>query len=177
MISWSSSLIRCCAATALIVVVGCSGASDGGPTAPPGAPEPQQVEFESFALVNVARTEAGVEPSVSFRDDLARVARAHSEDMRDQGYFAHLNGRGETVSERLTTAGISFRAAGENLASTTNIANPAAWAHDRLMASEEHRPNILSPRFSLMGVGRGPRTPRRRERRSGGDVPRPSACR
>jgi uncharacterized protein YkwD len=107
----------------------------------------------SFQFVNDARAENQVDPLLELREALALVAREHSRRMRDQGFFSHRDPQGRTIADRLSEAGIGYRVAGENLARTTNISNPAAWAHEQLMQSDEHRPNILSPDFELMGVG------------------------
>jgi uncharacterized protein YkwD len=73
--------------------------------------------------------------------------------MRDQGFFGHQDGLGRRVGERLTAAGIRYRVVAENLAMVTNASNPAAWAHEQLMQSSEHRPNILDPSMQLIGIG------------------------
>lgn len=140
------------AALVLATASGCSRGGGGSPTAP-GEPSPALVEFDSYALVNSARAANGVQPPLELREAIARVARDHSARMRDEGFFGHEDGQGRTVVERLTEAGIPFAEAGENLAMTVGIADPAAWAHDQLMASSEHRPNILNPGYELVGVG------------------------
>ena len=136
----------------LILLSACSGGGDASPTAP-GSPGTAQVEFDSFSLVNGARNQNDVDPQLELREALAQVAREHSQAMRDQNFFSHQDAQGRTVGDRLAEAGISFRIAAENLARTTNIPDPAAWAHGELMQSSEHRPNILNPGFELVGVG------------------------
>lgn len=137
-----------------LLVVGCSGGGSGTPTpTSPQAPSPAQIELDSYTLVNTARADHGVDPPLELRERIAEVARAHSEAMRDEGYFAHRDSQGRDVAGRLSDAGIAFDVAAENLAMVTNIANPAAWAHDHLMNSSEHRPNILDTRVELIGVG------------------------
>jgi uncharacterized protein YkwD len=137
-----------------LLLVACSGGGGGAaPTAPTVAPNVPQVEFDSFELVNGARAENDVDPQLDLRERIAEVARQHSEQMRAQGFFAHKDPQGRTVRDRLTEAGIPYSVAAENLARVTNHPNPAGWAHEQLMASEQHRPNILSPEFSLIGVG------------------------
>ncbi len=149
------SLFRDSTALAVLcVLVACSGGGGGAaPTAPPGSPSPPQVEFDSFELVNDARAANGVAPQLALRERIAEVAREHSRQMRTEGFFGHEDPQGRTVRERLAEAGIRFSVAAENLAQVTNHPNPAAWAHEQLMASSQHRPNILSPEVSLIGVG------------------------
>ncbi len=149
-----SSLFRCGVALAALLLAACSGGGGGtAPTAPTVAPSPPQVEFDSFGLVNDARAENGVDPPLELRESIAEVARQHSEQMRTQGFFGHEDPQGRTVHDRLTEAGIAFSVVAENLARVTNHPNPAGWAHDQLMASAEHRPNILSPSVTLIGIG------------------------
>lgn len=147
-------LRRSAALAAALLVGACSGGGGGAaPTAPTIAPSPPQVEFDSFALVNDARAENGVDPQLDLRERIAEVAREHSDQMRVQGFFAHEDPQGRTVFDRLSDAGIPYSLAAENLARVTNHPNPAEWAHGQLMASEQHRPNILNPAVSLIGVG------------------------
>lgn len=137
----------------LLLVVACSsGGGAGSPTAP-GAPSVAQIEFDSFTLINGARTGNGIDPPLELREAVAAVARGHSRNMRQQGFFGHADPAGQTLVQRLADEGITYRVAAENLARVTNVENPAAWAHDQLMQSAEHRPNILNSDFQFVGVG------------------------
>ena len=138
----------------LLLAIACSGGG-GGPSTPtsPGALSTAQVEFDSYGLVNEARLENGVDPQLALREAIARIAREHSEAMRDESFFGHHDSQGRRVGQRLADAGISYDVAAENLAQVTNSANPARWAHDQLMASDSHRPNILNSSMELIGVG------------------------
>ena len=132
--------------------VACGGGGDsGGPTAPLGTTV-AEVEFESFQLANAARSESNVQPQLNLNDAIVRVARAHSESMRDQNFFGH-QGPDGGMRARLRAAGISFSIAGENLAKMTSVPNPAGQAHAQFMNSAEHRDVMLDPRFQLAGVG------------------------
>lgn len=110
------------------------------------------VEDQSFQLINSARGEEGV-PQVTFDDQLSRIAREHSEAMRDRGFFSHTDPDGNGLRKRLKAHGVSFSAAGENLALVTDSSNPAGRAHQQLMASPEHRGVMLAERFRRAGVG------------------------
>jgi uncharacterized protein YkwD len=77
--------------------------------------------------------------------------------MFQQGYFAHVDPDGTTPFERMRTGGVSFRAAGENLA----LAPTVEVAHNGLMNSPGHRENILSPDFTQVGTGIGYDAPER----------------
>ena len=63
--------------------------------------------------------------------------------MFQQGFFAHVDQTGTTPFDRMRAGGVSFRAAGENLA----LAPTVQIAHDGLMNSPGHRANILNPRY------------------------------
>jgi len=105
-------------------------------------------EKDMVSLINSERTKLGLAPLV-VDGSIVAVARAHSLDMFQRRYFAHVNPEGEDVVDRLLKAGISFRTAGENLAFSADVDT----AHDGLMESEGHRHNILDPSFRRIGVG------------------------
>ncbi len=135
-----------------MIGVGCGGgANPDSPTTPLGTTV-AEVEFESFQLVNAARSDSNVQPQLDLEETISRVAREHSEAMRDQGFFGH-EGPAGGIGARLRAAGIRFSTAGENLAKLSSVPNPAGEAHARFMASAEHRDLILDPRFQLGGVG------------------------
>jgi uncharacterized protein YkwD len=134
------------------LALACSGGGGGGPTAP-GSPSVAEVESASFQLLNQARTTAGL-PALQLDPALSAIARAHSEAMRDRGFFDHRDPvTGKTFTDRLRDAGQAFRTAGENLAMVTNAADPAGFAHSNLFASPEHRADMLNPSFNRVGVG------------------------
>lgn len=108
----------------------------------------QQAEQEMLQLVNVERAKAGIGPVV-FDEALADVARAHSQDMFKRGYFSHYSPEGTSPFDRMSTAGIEFLYAGENLA----LAPSTPLAMQGLMNSPGHRANILNPNFKKLGVG------------------------
>lgn len=138
----------------LLLLLGLALACGGGssPTAPDGQGV-VEVEQRSFSLLNGARAAAGVTPAFGLDPEVARVARRHSESMRDHGFFGHRDPEGRTLAQRLAEAGISYQGAAENLARVTGAADPASWAHEQLLASAEHRGNILDRDFELAGVG------------------------
>ena len=133
-----------------LLATGC-GASSGSPT-DPGVQSAASVELTVYQLVNQSRVNAGLDP---LENDpvIAEVARRHSEEMRDLGYFSHVDPEGMDVADRLHAASIQFSAAAENLIRVENATNPGGYAHDRLMASAAHRANILDPRFTRIGIG------------------------
>ena len=100
-----------------------------------------------LALVNAERAAAGC-GALSADSGLASVARAHSADMRDRGFFDHVNLDGLDPFDRAERAGISARA--ENLA--YGQPDPAA-VMDAWMNSAGHRANILNCSLTRLGVG------------------------
>ena len=100
-------------------------------------------------MVNDERVARGL-PAVSAQSQLATAARAHSADMAANNYFDHNSQDGTKFSARLTAAGYSWIAAGENIAAGYRTAKAVmtGW-----MASKGHCENILSGAFSELGVG------------------------
>lgn len=101
-----------------------------------------------LALVNQERTSRGLK-SLSRDEKLREVARAHSKDMFERGYFSHYNPEKESPFERMDRMGVEYLTAGENLAyaPTTDI------AHRGLMNSPGHKANILKDSFGKVGIG------------------------
>lgn len=108
----------------------------------------QATEDAMIELVNKERVSQGLKALV-FDEKLREVARLHSQDMFEKGYFSHFSPEGETVADRAQRQGIDFLVIGENLAYAPSL----ELAHQGLMNSEGHRANILSPDFGKIGVG------------------------
>lgn len=106
-------------------------------------------EKQMFDMVNKERTARGIRALSLGSQALIGVARAHCEDMFERGYFSHYTPEGLSPFDRMLNAGISFTAAGENLALAPNV----DLAHKGLMESPGHRANILSPDFGRVGIG------------------------
>ncbi len=105
-------------------------------------------EMEMFRLVNEERALRGL-PELEMDESIREVARMHSVDMFQKGYFSHVDPQGNTFFERMINGGITFTAAGENLA----MAPTVSIAHQGLMDSPGHRENILRPEFRRIGIG------------------------
>jgi uncharacterized protein YkwD len=108
----------------------------------------EATEERMLELINRERLAAGVPPVVIDRE-LTEVARLHSRDMWERGFFAHNNPDGESPFDRMREGRISFLIAGENIA----LAPALGLAHRGLMNSPGHRENILDPRFGRVGIG------------------------
>jgi uncharacterized protein YkwD/uncharacterized membrane protein required for colicin V production len=105
-------------------------------------------EAQMLDLLNLERVRHGLKPLV--RDPtLDEVARAHSIEMLQQGYFSHVTPEGKNPFDRMRAAGVRFTVGGENLA----LAPTVALAHQGLMDSSGHRANILGPEYTRVGIG------------------------
>ncbi|MGO8789865.1 MAG: CAP domain-containing protein [Terriglobia bacterium] len=143
---------------------------DGG-GAPPSLPEvPARqssgrgraggMEQLMWELVNRDRADPANAPETHGRglplrwnDRLAVVARAHSLEMLNQGYFAHMDPRGRSVAGRIEAAGMQWQAVGENIAIYTTVARAEAAFMNEPRFTQNHRANILSPDFTDVGIG------------------------
>jgi uncharacterized protein YkwD len=103
--------------------------------------------------VNQVRADAGLAP-LADTDPLDAVAADRSADMVTRHYFSHTTPDGLDVFALLDRRGISFAAAGENLAWTTyGDEKAAASALDGFLGSPPHRANLLDPAYREIGVG------------------------
>ena len=111
------------------------------------------VEKQAFDLINQLRQDAGIEP-LAWRDDLANLARLHSEDMAEQKYFSHRGSDGTMVDDRADKLGITrWSAIGENIAFLRGYDDAAKFAVDRWMESPRHKQNLLDKRWKETGMG------------------------
>jgi uncharacterized protein YkwD len=105
-------------------------------------------EARMLVLVNEERAKVGA-PPLTVDPELVQSARAHSQDMWERQYFAHMNPDGDDPFDRMLAADATFLYAGENLA----LAPTAELAHIGLMRSPGHKRNILDPNFRRVGIG------------------------
>ena len=108
----------------------------------------EQSEKDMFNLVNKERQSRGIK-ILTFDISLRKIAREHSEDMFQRGYFSHYSPEGLTVADRALKAGIDFLVIGENLAYAPTLES----AFKGLMNSPGHRENILSTDYKKIGIG------------------------
>lgn len=120
--------------------------------APTGAPvSAGQASYtqQIVNLVNKERAAAGLSP-VSALDSLNKVAAAKATDMRANHYFSHTSPTYGSPFDMMSSFGITYRAAGENIAMGQRSPEEVmtAW-----MNSPGHRANILNKDFNYIGVG------------------------
>ena len=119
-----------------------------------------ELERQVHAGINSERAKNGVSP-LRWEDQLAAVARAHSDDMTSRGYFSHDTPEGLGPSERVDRAGYScwkgsHYGVAENIAIETTsggIDRVAAEAVRGWMNSPGHRTNLLGRQYDRTGVG------------------------
>ncbi len=119
-------------------------------SAAPGeeAAKDQKSELDAVrAMLNAARASEALKPLASDAA-LDKLARAHSEQMRDVRTVGHDVGGGD-LGERLANASLTLRAQGENVAGAGSLVR----AHRALWLSPSHRTNILDGRFTKVGIG------------------------
>jgi len=81
---------------------------------------------------------------------LRHAARAHSQDMADQDYFAHDSLDGRTPWTRIAAAGYTASAVGENIAAGNSTAQRT---FDQWLNSPGHCRNMMKSNANEMGVG------------------------
>ena len=122
-------------------------------------------------------------PPLQWSDELAEIARAHSQDMASRDFFSHVNPGAQGPTDRAREAGFSCKknqsgyrtsGIGENIFYTYqyesyktwsengrerrryNWKSPPALAREVVqgwMDSANHRKNILNPRYDRQGLG------------------------
>lgn len=106
-------------------------------------------EIRVAELVNEIREKNGLNKLI-LNSELSDVARLKSQDMKDNNYFSHTSPTYGSPYDMMTKFGIKYTFAGENLArgqkTPEQVVN--AW-----MNSPGHRKNILSARYTQIGVG------------------------
>ena len=137
-----------------------------GPTGPTGQ-WPQvpllNVEQRVFELVNEERAKRDMSPLL-LDTTLVDIARTHSADMLDRGFFDHVNPDGDGPADRVAQAhrrligGTSENVWTGIRSEIIETEELAGRIMNGLMNSPDHRANILTEKLTHMGVGvtRGP---------------------
>ncbi|MHB8158372.1 MAG: CAP domain-containing protein [Desulfocucumaceae bacterium] len=127
----------------------------GGSGTVPQTPQqpPQQTGLSAdetllVSLINQERAKAGL-PALALDSRLSQVARLKALDFVNKGYFGHTSPTYGTYRNMLTSYGVRYVNAGENLVSSYT----AARAHTALMNSTGNRANILKSNYSCVGIG------------------------
>ena len=109
---------------------------------------PDEVRRRLFELINAERARAGL-AALTFDPGLSEAALRHSEDMRANGFVAHVSPATGSTEDRLLRAGIVTSLAAENVSrgySPDEI-------HKGFMDSPGHRAAILLAGATHVGIG------------------------
>ncbi|WP_046175152.1 CAP domain-containing protein [Domibacillus indicus] len=106
-------------------------------------------EAQLADISNLVREQAGV-PRLLWKPEIRALAREHSKDMLEAGFFDHESPEFGNVKERLTGAGIAFQASNE-LISANYVDAPAAI--EAWLNSAEEREILLDRSYSSFGTG------------------------
>jgi len=119
-------------------------------TTAPALTQNTTIEKQIVTLVNQERAKQGLAPLTNNNSQLSNVARTKSKDMADNNYFSHTSPTYGSPFDMMKQFGITYSAAGENIAmgQPTAASVMTAW-----MNSPGHRANILSANFTEIGVG------------------------
>jgi uncharacterized protein YkwD len=98
-----------------------------------------------LSLINRERSKSGL-PPLTLSKRLSQIAQAHSRDMAEHDFVAHVSPTTGDVLDRIK--GISYIRLGENIA----MGNSVAVIHNGLMDSPAHRKNILGD-YTSVGLG------------------------
>lgn len=104
---------------------------------------------EVLKIVNAERAKAGLKP-LTLSTKLTEIANVKARDMADKNYFSHNSPTYGTPFAMLKNFGVSYRAAGENIAMGQKTPREVmtAWLN-----STGHRANILNVQYEQLGVG------------------------
>ena len=117
---------------------------------------PEQInnfEKQVFALINQKRAELNL-PPLTWSEDVAKIARLHSENMVKFNFFAHKGIDGKMVNDRADDFGLTkWTALGENIAYNRGYRTPLETAVEKWMLSPGHKDNLLDSRWKESAVG------------------------
>jgi uncharacterized protein YkwD len=100
-------------------------------------------------LTNQARIAAGA-PALRLDSQLTQAAQAHSNDMAARDVLSHTGGDGSTLGARVTRAGYTWQAVGENVLYRFDLS--AQGAFDQWWNSSGHRTNMLNATYCDIGL-------------------------
>jgi uncharacterized protein YkwD len=111
------------------------------------------IERKAFEILNEQRIAKGLEP-LRWNEEMAQVARLHSENMAQYKFFSHTGLDGSLVNDRADALGISdWSSIGENIAFNKGFKKPVESACQQWMNSPSHRENILNKRWKESAIG------------------------
>jgi uncharacterized protein YkwD len=111
------------------------------------------LEQSVFEKLNQYRVSKGM-PELIWNEQLAKVARFHSENMAKYKFFNHKGLDGKMVDDRAKNFGLSdFRGIGENICYNQGYENPSQTAVESWLNSGGHRENLLRKIWKESAIG------------------------
>lgn len=111
------------------------------------------VERLAFDMLNQKRMENGL-AQLTWSDDVANVARIHSQNMAEYNFFSHRGLDNKMVSDRADANGVKkWRAIGENIALNRGYGDPVAKAVEQWLNSPSHMHNLMDSSWKESAVG------------------------
>jgi len=112
-----------------------------------------RLERQVFVLLNAQRIAQGLK-ELEWNEEVAELARVHSQDMANEKFFSHRGSDGSMVDDRADRLGLgAWKAIGENIAFMRGFEDPSAVAVEKWMESTAHRKNLLTPNWTESAVG------------------------
>ncbi len=110
---------------------------------------------QAVDLINQKRLANGL-PALAIAPELMQAAQLHAEDCSARGWGSHVGSDGANTLTRIQRAGYAATAWGENWVQAFDPARAVNWWYDETPPNDPHRKNILSARYSEVGVGIAP---------------------
>lgn len=111
-------------------------------------PDEATAEAVMVQMINQVRVQEGL-PILLVNPRLARMAKAHSQDMMTNRFFGHVSPRFGAVAQRAQAAGLGPYRVQENVAISPSLVQ----AMNNLLQSPVHRAPIIDPGVTHVGVG------------------------
>lgn len=106
------------------------------------------MQQEMLDYINAERSQVNAPPLV-LDQSLCSGAFLKSQDMGVNNYFSHTSPTYGSPFDMMKSQGVDFRRAGENIAKNFSVPG----AHNAFMKSSGHRANIVSTKYSKLGLG------------------------
>lgn len=109
---------------------------------------PSSMQQEMLGYINAERAKVNAPPLV-LDQSLCNGAYLKSTDMAIKGYFNHTSPTYGSPFAMMSSLGVNYRAAAENIAMHTTVKG----AHEAFMNSPGHKANISNPNYGKLGLG------------------------
>jgi uncharacterized protein YkwD len=112
----------------------------------------RSLEQRLFAGINEERSARQL-PALRWNSRIAEQARQHSSRMLHHHFLSHHDPELGGPGDRLSTAGIAWRACAENIYQEFGHSDPVRSAIQSWMQSPGHRQNLLGRTYTHTGIG------------------------